>query len=340
MIIFVTGAAGFIGYHLTKRLLDEGKEVIAIDNLNTYYDLDLKKGRLKNLYNLAEKKDSKFNFYEKNIEDKVSINEIFKKFNPEVVINLAAQAGVRYSLENPYSYAYSNLFGFINIYECCKDVGVKHFIYASSSSVYGENTKLPFKESDSVDNPISLYAATKRSNELISHSYSHLFNIPSTGLRFFTAYGPWGRPDMALFKFTKAIIEDKPIDIYNNGNCKRDFTYIDDVIESIFRLIDKAPIKKDFQRTNNNPHLGSGPFQIFNIGNSKSINLLNFIHILEEILGKKAKKNFLPLQPGDVIETLSDSSSLEELIKFKPNTSLKSGIEKFVDWYKTFYQIS
>jgi len=335
MTILVTGAAGFIGFHLCKSLLNDGEKVIGFDNLNAYYDPELKKARL-NILNSFNK--DLFTFVKGNLEDKDLIQDIFSSHKPKVVVNLAAQAGVRYSLENPNSYIDSNIVGFINILEECRNIKIDHLIYASSSSVYGGNTKMPFIESDNVDHPVSLYAATKKSNELMAHAYSHLFDIPSTGLRFFTVYGPWGRPDMALFLFTKSIIENKPIKVFNNGKMIRDFTYIDDIIESIRRLIKKAPLKTNLSHKGNfDPNESWAPYKIFNIGNSNPTPLMDFIVALENALGKKAIKKYLPMQPGDVASTESNNKSLEEWINFKPNTSIKDGISKFVCWYKQFY---
>ena len=339
MTIIITGSAGFIGYHLSKKLLEKNISVVGIDNINSYYDIRLKEARLQQLKNIALKKDVNFDFYKENINNKSVINYIFKKTTPEIVINLAAQAGVRYSMENPSAYIETNLVGFSNIIECCRNNPVKHFIYASSSSVYGGNTKMPFSESMCVDHPVSLYAATKRSNELIAHCYSHLYSIPSTGLRFFTVYGPWGRPDMALFLFTKAILNAEPIKVFNHGKMSRDFTYIDDIVESIMRLIKKPPIlDKYFDTSNPQPDRSWAPHRIFNIGNSNPNSLIEYLNAIEDTLKIKAKKEFLPIQPGDVPATFSDCTSLENLIDFKPNTSIKDGIKEFVKWYREFYE--
>ncbi len=334
MKILITGAAGFIGFHLSQRLVRNGNKVIGIDNLNSYYDPKLKEARLEILNNYNDL----FSFKKINLEDKEALKQIFLKYKPEIIVNLAAQAGVRYSLQNPYSYVDSNIVGFVNLLEECRRNNVKHLVYASSSSVYGGNIQMPFKESQNVDHPISLYAASKKANELIAHSYSHLFNIPTTGLRFFTVYGPWGRPDMALFLFTKNIINNEPIKIFNNGEMKRDFTYIDDIVESITRLIQKPP-KKDnsFDFNNLKPDDSWAPYRIFNIGNSNPTPLMDFINNIEKKLGKKAKKQYLPIQPGDVPGTESDCKSLENLINFKPSTSVEIGISKFIDWYRKFY---
>ena len=337
MTYLVTGAAGFIGFHLCKRLLMEGEKVIGVDSMNDYYDINLKKARLDILYKLSS---NNFFFEKEKLENKKNIFNIFKLRKPKNVINLAAQAGVRYSIENPEAYLNSNLVGFLNILEACRNHDIKHLVYASSSSVYGGNTKMPFSELDNVDHPVSLYAASKKANELMAHSYSHLFDIPSTGLRFFTVYGPWGRPDMALFLFTKSIIEGKPIKIFNNGEMIRDFTYIDDIIESIYRVIRKPPIKNHlFNKAKPNASISWAPYKIFNIGNSNPVNLMEYIKAIENELGIEAKKKFMPLQPGDVVETLSDTSSLEDWIGFKPNTSIESGIKKFVTWYRDFYRV-
>lgn len=338
MKIIITGSAGFIGYHLSKKLLEKNISVVGIDNINSYYDTRLKEARLLQLKNITLKKDIKFDFYKENINNKSVIEEIFKKTDPEIVINLAAQAGVRYSIEDPSAYIQTNLVGFSNIIECCRNYPVKHFIYASSSSVYGGNTKMPFSESMCVDHPVSLYAATKRSNELIAHSYSHLYSIPSTGLRFFTVYGPWGRPDMALFLFTKAILNSEPIKVFNHGRMTRDFTYIDDIVESIIRLIEKPPSSdKDFDTSNPRTDRSWAPHRIFNIGNSNPNSLTDYINAIEDALSIKAKKELLPIQPGDVPATYSDCTSLEELIEYKPNTAIKDGIKEFISWYREFY---
>ena len=338
--ILITGAAGFIGYHLSNRLLADGHNIIGLDNFNDYYDPSLKEARFKNLEKVAKEKCSNLFFFRVDIENKKVIEEIFKKHKPNIVVNLAAQAGVRYSIENPSAYIQSNIVGFANILENCRVNNIEHLVYASSSSVYGGNTSFPFSESDPVNHPISLYAATKKSNELMAHCYSDLFGIPTTGLRFFTVYGPWGRPDMALFKFTKAIFEEKPIDIYNNGDMIRDFTYIDDIAESIFLLINKIATKDPlFDKSNPNPATSWAPYKVFNIGNSKAINLMDYISALEKHIGKKAIKNFMPMQPGDVKKTLSNCSLLEQWIKFKPKTSLDKGVGNFLKWYKDFYKV-
>jgi len=338
MRIVITGAAGFIGYHLSKRMLKENISLIGIDNINDYYDISLKEARLKELKKITIKQNANFKFYKENINDKSKIEEIFKKYNPEIVINLAAQAGVRYSMENPSAYIQTNLVGFSNILELSRNYPVKHLIYASSSSVYGGNTKMPFSEIQNVDHPVSLYAATKRSNELLAHSYSHIYSIPATGLRFFTVYGPWGRPDMALFLFTKSILEGEPIKVFNHGEMTRDFTYIDDIVESIMRLLKKPPTQdKSFDTSNPNPATSWAPHRIFNIGNSNPESLKDYIKEIENNLGIKAKKELLPIQPGDVPATFSDCTSLESFINYKPNTSIEEGIRKFITWYKEFY---
>jgi len=332
--VLVTGAAGFIGFHLSNRLLKDGYSVIGIDDLNNYYDVQLKKDRLA----LLQEK-SHFTFYQLKLEEKAGIDAIFSENKPNIVVNLAAQAGVRYSLENPYAYIDSNIVGFLNILEACRNNPVDHLVYASSSSVYGGNTKMPFSVSDSVDHPVSLYAATKKSNELMAHTYSHLYNIPTTGLRFFTVYGPWGRPDMALFLFTDAIMNNKPIKVFNNGKMKRDFTFVDDIVEGIVRLIPKEPKRNEnWNAEKADPATSSAPYKVFNIGNNSPENLMRYIEVLEKCLGKEAQKEFLPLQPGDVPATYADTSALEKHVDFKPNTSLEEGIGKFVAWYKEYYQ--
>ena len=347
-IVFISGAAGFIGFHLAKRLLNEGIDVIGFDNLNNYYDKELKLARASELKIKSQQSGVFFNLIQSDLENYSTLEKVFNGENlngekipiPNIVVNLAAQAGVRYSIENPHAYVQSNLLGFANILEICRWRKIKHLVYASSSSVYGGNSKLPFSEEDSVDHPISLYAATKKSNELMAHSYSHLYKLPATGLRFFTVYGPWGRPDMALFLFTKAILENRPINIFNNGNMMRDFTYIDDIVESLYRVIAKPADKDiDFNSLQPNPASSWAPHRVFNIGNSKPTPLLDCISILEKFLGIEAKKNFLPMQKGDVKATYADTTLLQNWINYKPNTSLKVGIAKFVEWYKTYYSI-
>jgi UDP-glucuronate 4-epimerase len=333
--ILVTGAAGFIGFHLSRKLLAQGKRVIGIDNMNEYYDVNLKNTRLTILQS-----DPKFIFQNISIHHRDSVFDVFAKHQIEYVVNLAAQAGVRYSLSNPDTYVQSNLFGFLNILEACRHNQIKHLIYASSSSVYGANKKMPFSTHHNVDHPISLYAATKKSNELMAHTYSALFNLPTTGLRFFTVYGPYGRPDMALFLFTKAILNGRPIDVYNEGKMKRDFTFVDDIVEGISRLIDRIPSPDpQWNAMKPDPSTSFAPYRILNIGNSKPVDLMEFIEVLEKKLGKTAIKNFMPLQAGDVPETYADVADLEEVINFKPATSIDEGIGKFVDWYLEYNHI-
>ena len=335
MNIIVTGAAGFIGMHVSKKLLDDGHNVTGIDNLNTYYDQTLKQNRLNSLSGYKN-----FIFYKQDIADKDTIMEIFLEANAECVINLAAQAGVRYSLIDPDTYGSSNLVGFLNILEACRNYKVSHLIYASSSSIYGSNEEKPFKETHNTDHPISLYGATKKANEIMAHSYSHLFKIPTTGLRFFTVYGPWGRPDMALFKFTKAILENKPIDIYNHGNMVRDFTYIDDVVHAVTKLVNiPATTSTNYNTQKPDASTSNSPWRIFNIGNGKPTHLMDYISAIEKALGKEAKKNFLPMQKGDVLETFSDTQSLENWTGIKPGTSVMQGVENFVEWYLSYYKI-
>ena len=337
--ILVTGAAGFIGFHLCKRMLNEGLSVIGLDNLNSYYDLELKEKRINLLEKLAENKKVNWEFLKEDLINKDALENIFKTVKPATVFNLAAQAGVRYSIENPSAYINSNILGFHNLIELCKDYSVKNFIYASSSSVYGGNKKIPFSEKDGVAHPVSLYAATKRANELIAHSYSHIYGLPCIGLRFFTVYGPWGRPDMAPMIFAKAILDKKPLNIFNNGDMFRDFTYIDDVIETMFRLIDK-PARKDpdYKHLNCNPSESWAPFRIFNVGNSRKISLMDFIEILEKELGEKSKKNFLEMQKGDIKITSAETNCIEKWTDFKPNTDIEKGIKEFANWFKFYYQ--
>lgn len=332
MKILVTGAAGFIGYHLTIALLERGNEVVGLDNLNDYYDPQLKRSRLDAI--TAQRDSEHFTFLEKDISDRPAMVELFASYTFDAVVNLAAQAGVRYSIENPNAYVDSNLVGFLNILEGCRHSKVAHLVYASSSSVYGVNIKQPFSVDDRVDYPISLYAATKKSNELMAHTYSHLFDLPTTGLRFFTVYGPFGRPDMAYYKFTKAILSGNPIDIYNNGNMRRDFTYIDDVIEGLIRVIDRAPSKSS------NIHAKvNAPYKVYNIGNNNPVTLNDFILSLEKACNKKAIKNFMPMQQGDVPSTYADIDDLILDINFKPDTNIDIGLSRFVNWYKEMLNI-
>lgn len=335
--VLLTGIAGFIGFHLCKKLIENGYEVLGIDNISSYYEVKLKKDRLNFLS--QHKNSNNYKFFKGDIANVSFVNKIFDKFKPEVVINMAAQAGVRYSLENPSSYISSNILGFSNIIESCKNNNVKHLIYASSSSVYGGNKNLPFSENDGVNHPVSLYAATKRSNELIAHSYSHIYNLPTTGLRFFTVYGPWGRPDMGYYLFTSKILKGETIKIFNNGRMMRDFTYIDDIVESISKLVEKNPNKDpNFDYKRQSASSSWAPFKIFNIGNSKPINIMEFIKNIEEILGLTAKKEFLPMQSGDVEATSANVDLLNEWIGFKPKTDLKVGLTKFINWYQNYYE--
>ena len=335
MNVLVTGAAGFIGSTLANRLLERGDEVIGIDNLNDYYDVELKKARL-NLISSYEN----FTDIRINIEDREAVFDVFKKYKPSRVVNLAAQAGVRYSLKNPHAYINTNIVGFINILEGCRHNNVEHLIFASSSSVYGANTNYPFSIHNNVDHPVSLYAASKKSNELMAHTYSHLFNLPTTGLRFFTVYGPWGRPDMALFMFTKNILAGKPIDVFNYGDHKRDFTYIDDIVEGVIRTLDNiATANPDWTGDQPDPGTTNAPWRIYNIGSNNPCTLLRYIEVLEDCLGKKAIKNMLPLQPGDVPYTYANTDDLMNDVGFKPDTKIEDGIAKFVEWYKNYYEI-
>jgi len=350
MKILVTGSAGFIGFHLAKKLLSDGHEVIGLDNINEYYDVNLKFGRLAESGIEQDKieinklvRSSKFknySFLKLKLEDREPLFSLFEKERFDKVINLAAQAGVRYSLENPHSYIDSNIYGFLNILEACRHYSVKHLIYASSSSVYGLNEKMPFSAKHNVDHPISIYAATKKSNELMAHTYSYLFNLPTTGLRFFTVYGPWGRPDMALFLFTKAILKGEPINLFNNGIMLRDFTYVDDIVNGISRIKDKSPIADvDWNGMQPDPSSSKAPYQIYNIGNNHPVKLLDFIEALENTLGEKAIKKLLPMQPGDVPATYADVSGLVKDFNYKPDTDFKEGISRFVKWYREFYKV-
>jgi UDP-glucuronate 4-epimerase len=334
--ILVTGAAGFIGSALAIRLLERGDEVVGIDNLNDYYDVNLKLARLERLRDYKQ-----FKFIKLEISDRTAVDELFISEKFQRVMHLAAQAGVRYSITNPHAYIDSNVIGFINILEGCRHNAVEHLAYASSSSVYGANTNMPFSIHDNVDHPVSLYAATKKANELMAHTYSHLYKLPTTGLRFFTVYGPWGRPDMSLFMFTRNILEGKPIDVFNYGNHRRDFTYIDDIVEGIIRVIDK-PAQANVSWTSNSPDAATSlaPYRVYNIGNNNPVNLLAFIETLEKCLGKEAKKNLLPLQPGDVPDTYADVSDLVNDLGYKPGMLLETGIRNFVEWYKNFYRVS
>ncbi|MGQ9847213.1 MAG: GDP-mannose 4,6-dehydratase [Bacteroidales bacterium] len=343
MKLFISGIAGFIGFHLTNRLAHQGYQILGFDNINDYYDVSLKYNRLEQLGIKKEKiientivRSKTFDnlhFIKADLQNKSLVINCISNFKPDIICHLAAQAGVRYSFENPYTYIESNILGFLNILEASKTLPIQHLLYASSSSVYGLNKTIPFSVNDKTDSPISLYAATKKSNELMAHTYSYLYNIPSTGLRFFTVYGPWGRPDMALFKFTKNILAHKPIEVYNNGNMYRDFTYIDDIVQAIVKLIPQTPVS-NIQETNTVPH------RVLNIGNGSPVNLMDFIHAIEQELGIEAKINYLPLQPGDVVSTHADTSDLYKLIGFKPQTTIKDGIRQFVYWYKQYYKIT
>jgi UDP-glucuronate 4-epimerase len=335
--ILITGAAGFIGAHLSKRLISAGTEVVGLDNINDYYDPRLKMDRMADLTGGSDL----FSHVNIELSDRDSIATLFQQHKFDAVVNLAAQAGVRYSLINPHSYVDTNIVGFVNILEGCRHSGVKHFIYASSSSVYGANTKMPFSVHDNVDHPVSLYAASKKSNELMAHTYSHLFGLPTTGLRFFTVYGPWGRPDMALFLFTRAIMENRPIDVFNNGNMERDFTYIDDIVEGVYRVINRIP-QGDGGWSGDSPDPATSycPYRIYNIGNNNKEKLLRYIEVLEDCLGKKAEMNFMGMQPGDVPATYANVDDLVNDFDYKPSTTLEFGIGKFVEWYKEYYRLS
>ena len=329
----VTGAAGFIGSHLTRRLLDRGDEVIGLDNLNDYYSVSLKQDRMK----LFQDQD-KFTFQQVDLSDRDAMAKLFSEEKFDVVINLAAQAGVRYSLENPHAYIDTNIVGFVNVLEGCRHSKVKHLIYASSSSVYGANTNMPFSVHNNVDHPLSLYAASKKSNELMAHTYSHLYSLPTTGLRFFTVYGPWGRPDMALFLFTKAILAGEPIDVFNNGEMRRDFTYVDDIVEGIVRTSDKTPApNKEWSGNHPDPATSLAPYRVYNIGNNQPVELMYLIETLEKELGQQAKKNMLPMQPGDVPATYANIDTLSNDIGFSPSTPIETGIAQFVKWYQKYY---
>ncbi|MHC4772700.1 MAG: NAD-dependent epimerase [Planctomycetota bacterium] len=351
MKILITGTAGFIGYHLAQRLIERGDEVVGMDSINDYYDQAIKYGRLANTgiardaieYNkfVASDKHDNYRFIQLKLEDEDNLNTLFAEQKFDRVCNLAAQAGVRYSLINPQAYVDANIVGFINILEACRHNNVNHLAYASSSSVYGINESMPFSTSDNVDHPISLYAASKKSNELMAHTYSHLFGLPTTGLRFFTVYGPWGRPDMALFLFTKAILEDKPIDVFNHGKMRRDFTYVDDIAEGVIRVIDSPPSgNPKWSGKTPDPSCSKAPYKIYNIGNSSPVELMDFIQAIEQALGKQAEKNMLPIQPGDVPATWADVTDLVEDLDYQPDTTIQDGVERFIAWYKEFYNIS
>ena len=335
MKVLVTGTAGFIGSAVAKRLLERGDEVLGIDNLNDYYDVGLKRARVERLLAHAG-----FTDLRRDLEDREGIEEAFRTFEPDRVVHLAAQAGVRYSIENPRAYTDSNVVGFINILEGCRDHKVEHLVYASTSSVYGANTTMPFSVHDNVDHPLSLYAATKKANELMAHTYSNLFELPTTGLRFFTVYGPWGRPDMALFLFTKNILEGRPIKVFNHGHHKRDFTYVDDIVEGVVRTLDKVAEPNPVW-TGDNPDSATSfaPYRLFNIGNSQPVALGRYIEVLEDCLGLKAERELLPMQPGDVPETSADIDDLADHVGFRPATAVETGVRLFVDWYRDFYQV-
>ena len=335
MKILVTGSAGFIGSMLSIRLLERGDEVVGIDNHNDYYDPKIKEARLERLV-----KYKNYKHYKDDLNDNKKLSEIFKIHKFQKVVNLAAQAGVRYSIENPLAYINSNIVGFAHILENCRNNKIEHLVYASTSSVYGANTKMPFSEHDSVNHPLSVYAASKKSNELMAHSYSYLYQLPTTGLRFFTVYGPWGRPDMALFKFTKAILEEKPIDVFNNGKHTRDFTYIDDIVEGVMKTLDNpATSNVNWNSKQPDPATSRAPWRIYNIGNNKPVQLMDYVKALEKTLGKKAKINFLPLQPGDVPDTYANVDNLKKKFNYKPSTSVISGVSNFVKWYKDYFRI-
>lgn len=340
MSICVTGCAGFIGFFVTKQLLARGETVVGIDVVNDYYDVSLKEKRLKVLHELAESSPGAFEFFRINLADKDAVNACFNEHRPTHVINLAAQAGVRYSLENPHAYIESNITGFTNILEACRYFDVQHLTYASTSSVYGNHTKMPFTEHESVDHPIQFYAATKKANELMAHSYSHLFKLPTSGLRFFTVYGPWGRPDMALFLFTKNILAGEPINVFNHGNHTRDFTYVDDIVEGVIRVSDSpAQPNPDWDPSAPDPQSSSAPYRIFNIGNNAPVKLMTYVKAIEDALGKKAEINYLPLQKGDVPSTYADVSELMKAVDYKPDTKVQTGVSNFVQWYRDYYKL-
>ena len=335
MKVLVTGAAGFIGMHVAQRLLARGDEVVGVDNLNAYYDVALKQARLDLLA-----QHSGFRFVRLDIADTDAVGKLFRREGFQRVAHLAAQAGIRYSLDNPQAYVQSNLVGFVNVLEGCRYATVEHLVYASSSSIYGGNKKMPFSEHDNVDHPISLYAATKKSNELMAHTYSHLFGLPTTGLRFFTVYGPWGRPDMSYFKFTKAILEGRPIEVFNHGKMQRDFTYVDDIVDGLVRVLDRPPrAQPDFDAMHPDPASSSAPFRIYNIGSHRPVDLMTFIKVLEGALGREAEKELLPLQDGDVVATYAQTEALQAAIGFVPATSITEGIGRFVDWYRSYYRV-
>lgn len=339
MKILVTGNAGFIGFHTARRLLERGDSVVGIDNVNDYYDTALKEERLKFLEKTAQKTGAEYHFLRANLADRSVLEGCFKAHRFDRVIHLAAQAGVRYSLENPHSYVESNIVAFTNLLEACRFSGTPHLTYASTSSVYGANTKMPFSEHDGANHPLQFYAATKRANELMAHSYSHLFKLPTTGLRFFTVYGPWGRPDMALFKFTKSIISGEPIPVFNHGNHTRDFTYVDDIVEGVVRASDQvAEPNTEWNSSSPDPATSNAPWRIFNIGNNNPVRLISYIEAIEHALGKKAVKELLPLQPGDVPDTYADSSELSRAVDYRPATPVMEGVARFVSWYLDFYK--
>ncbi|MGH7231985.1 MAG: NAD-dependent epimerase [Nitrospiraceae bacterium] len=334
-MILVTGVAGFVGYHVALRLLERGEQVVGLDNMNSYYDVKLKSDRLARLSPFKQ-----FTFVKADIADRGALSSLFVDNAYRVVVHLAAQAGVRYSLINPHAYLDANIIGFLHILENCRNARVKHLVFASSSSVYGGNKKLPFSVHDNVDHPVSLYAVTKKSNELMAHAYAHLYDIPCTGLRFFTVYGPWGRPDMALFTFTKAIVEGRPIDVFNFGNMQRDFTYIDDIAEGVLRVLEKpASPNPKWSAEAPDPGTSSAPYRVYNIGNHRPVELLYLIELIEQAVGKKAQKNFLPMQPGDVPATHADVDDLIRDVEFKPDTPIEVGVQRFVDWYRDYYRL-